>query len=48
MSDRELADIGLTRSEIAFAVREHVEGATPAVAADAFSSAANENLRRVA
>jgi uncharacterized protein YjiS (DUF1127 family) len=49
MSDRELADLGLARSDIPFAVREAAHGVSPEV--DGFSgspSAANQNLRRAA
>ena len=51
MSDRELADLGLSRAEIPFAVREaHVEGVAPAfdaaqAAHEAAVSAANRNER---
>ena len=48
MSDRELRDLGLSRSEIPFAVREaHVEGVMPQVDAAhaAAVSAANRNER---
>ena len=49
MSDRELADIGLARSDIQFAVRENAEGVAPALdSATHTAPAANENLRRVA
>ena len=49
MSDRELADMGLCRADIAFAVREPAEGVMPQI--DHVSQGAvpvNENLRRVA
>lgn len=49
MSDRELADIGLCRGDIHFAVREPAaEGIAPEIAHARASAAANENLRRVA
>ena len=49
MSDRELADIGLTRGDIHFAIREPApEGIAPEVAHARATAAANENLRRVA
>ncbi|MBY0319083.1 MAG: DUF1127 domain-containing protein [Reyranella sp.] len=49
MSDRELADIGLTRGDIHFAIRESaVEGIAPEIAHARAVPAANENLRRVA
>jgi len=49
MSDRELADIGLCRADIHFAVRETAQGVAPEI--DHVSEAplaANQNLRRVA
>ena len=49
MSDRELADIGLCRGDISFAVREVAHGMAPDF--DSVSepvSAANQNLRRAA
>ena len=49
MTDRELADLGLARSDIPFAVREAAHGVSPDV--DGFSgsvTAANQNLRRAA
>ena len=49
MSDRELADMGLCRADIAFAVREPAEGVMPQI--DHVSQGVvpvNENLRRVA
>jgi uncharacterized protein YjiS (DUF1127 family) len=49
MSDRELADLGLTRGDITFAVREAAEGVAPQI--DAFTGnvvAANQNLHRAA
>ena len=48
MSDRELADLGLCRAEIPFAIRQ-ADGVTPAI--DGVSTvgvAANQNLRRAA
>jgi uncharacterized protein YjiS (DUF1127 family) len=49
MSDRELADIGLCRGDIPFAVRETAHGIAPEIIhADLPVSAANQNLRRVA
>jgi uncharacterized protein YjiS (DUF1127 family) len=52
MSDRELADVGLSRSDIPFAVRrgaEMVAGEAPAIGcATASAQAANENLRHIA
>lgn len=49
MSDRELADIGLCRGDIHFAIRETaVEGIAPEIAHARASMVANENLRRVA
>ena len=49
MSDRELADLGLARSDIHFAVREAAHGISPEL--DGFAApvaAANHNLRRAA
>lgn len=48
MSDRELADIGLCRGDIHFAIRESAEGIAPEIAHARAVPAANENLRRVA
>ena len=49
MSDRELADIGLTRGDIHFAIRESAaEGIVPEIAHVRAVPAANENLGRVA
>ena len=49
MSDRELADIGLTRGDIHFAIRESAaEGIVPEIAHTSAVPASNENLRRVA
>ena len=49
MSDRELADLGLCRGEIRFAVRDAAHGIGPEL--DGFAApapAANQNLRRAA
>ena len=49
MTDRELADLGLCRADIAFAVREAAEGVVPQI--DGMTGhviAANQNLRRAA
>jgi uncharacterized protein YjiS (DUF1127 family) len=49
MTDRELADIGLCRTDIPFAVREAAQGVTPQFeAATAPVVAANQNMRRAA
>jgi uncharacterized protein YjiS (DUF1127 family) len=52
MSDRELADLGLSRADIPFAVRraadEAVTGETPVIAGAAAGKPANQNLRHVA
>jgi uncharacterized protein YjiS (DUF1127 family) len=49
MTDRELSDLGLTRSDIAFAVRSYVEGEAPMIEAPSASvAAANQNLRHAA
>jgi uncharacterized protein YjiS (DUF1127 family) len=49
MSDRELADLGLCRADIAFAVRETVEGVMPQFDAVAgHANPANQNVRRAA
>ena len=49
MSDRELADLGLCRADIPFAVREAAYGIAPEINHDFASvSAANQNLRRAA
>lgn len=49
MSERELADIGLTRSEIPFAVRETAYGVSPQIdGVFGHGVAANQNLRRAA
>jgi uncharacterized protein YjiS (DUF1127 family) len=49
MSDRELADLGLCRADIAFAVREAAEGVVPQIdGVTGHVAAANQNLRRAA
>jgi hypothetical protein len=49
MSDRELADIGLCRGDIAFAVREVAHGVSPELdGATTPLVAANQNMRRAA
>ncbi len=49
MSDRELADIGLSRGDVHFAIRETgAEGIVPETAHARAVPASNENLRRVA
>ena len=49
MTDRELSDIGLCRSDIPFAVREAAIGISPQIdAATGHVTAANQNLRRAA
>lgn len=49
MTDRELADLGLCRADIAFAVREAAEGVVPQIdGVTGHVSAANQNLRRAA
>ena len=49
MTDRELADLGLTRSDIEFAVRSYAEGVAPTIEAPSQSvAAANQNLRNAA
>jgi uncharacterized protein YjiS (DUF1127 family) len=49
MTDRELADLGLSRSDIHFAVREAAHGVAPEVHRfDGAVEAANQNLRRAA
>lgn len=49
MSDRELADIGLCRADIPFAVRESAHGVMPEIDHTGHAvTAANQNLRRVA
>jgi len=49
MTDRELADLGLCRADIAFAVREAAEGVVPQIdGVTGHVTAANQNLRRAA
>jgi uncharacterized protein YjiS (DUF1127 family) len=49
MSDRELADIGLCRGDITFAVREAAHGVSPEIeGAGSPPIAANQNMRRAA
>ena len=49
MSDRELADIGLCRGDISFAIREVAHGVAPEFdGASGPVTAANQNLRRAA
>jgi hypothetical protein len=49
MSDRELADIGLCRGDITFAIREVAHGVSPEIeGARAALTAANQNMRRAA
>lgn len=49
MSDRELADIGLCRGDIHFAIRETAEGVMPDIDHVTHTAMpANQNLRRVA
>jgi uncharacterized protein YjiS (DUF1127 family) len=48
MTDRELADLGLSRSDIPFAVREAVHGIAPETGFDGQVTAANQNMRRAA
>ena len=49
MSDRELADIGLCRGDITFAIREVAHGVAPEIDGEMRSvSAANQNMRRAA
>ena len=49
MSDRELSDLGLCRSDITFAIREAAEGVAPRFeGAGERVAAANQNLRRAA
>ena len=49
MSDRELADIGLCRADIPFAIREIAQGVAPEIDHVSHTAyPANENLRRVA
>jgi hypothetical protein len=49
MSDRELADLGLCRADITFAIREAAEGVAPRFDdVGGQVTAANQNLRRAA
>ncbi len=49
MTDRELADLGLARGDIPFAVREAAEGLTPQIdAVTGGTIAVNQNLHRAA
>jgi len=49
MSDRELADIGLCRGDIPFAIRETAHGVMPEIDRVTHTApSANQNLRRVA
>jgi uncharacterized protein YjiS (DUF1127 family) len=49
MSDRELADIGLCRGDIPFAIRETAHGVLPEIDRVTHTAVpANQNLRRVA
>ena len=49
MSDRELSDLGLTRADIPFAVREPAVGVMPQVDAfTGYATPANQNVRRAA
>jgi uncharacterized protein YjiS (DUF1127 family) len=49
MTDRELADLGLCRADITFAVREQVEGVMPQFDAHVgHVTPANQNVRRAA
>ncbi|MBV8192939.1 MAG: DUF1127 domain-containing protein [Alphaproteobacteria bacterium] len=48
MTDRELADLGLARSDIPFAVREAAHGIAPETGFDGPLAAANQNMRRAA
>lgn len=49
MSDRELADLGLSRADIHFAVRETIEGVMPQFdAVGGHVTPANQNVRRAA
>jgi uncharacterized protein YjiS (DUF1127 family) len=49
MSDRELSDLGLTRADIHFAVRETTEGFMPQFdAVGEHATPANQNVRRAA
>ena len=49
LSDRELADIGLCRGDISFAIREVAHGVPPEINGEMRPvSAANQNMRRAA
>jgi uncharacterized protein YjiS (DUF1127 family) len=48
MTDRELADLGLARGDIPFAVREAAEGLAPQFDVTGAKLAVNENLHRAA
>lgn len=49
MTDRELADLGLCRADIPFAVREAAQGVTPQIdGMTGHVAAANQNLRHAA
>src|SRR5262249_52334639 len=49
MSNRELADLGLSRADIPFAVRQAVHGVSPQIEGyDGAAAAANQNWRRAA
>ena len=49
MTERELSDLGLTRADIHFAVRETAEGVMPQVDAfTGYATPANQNMRRAA
>ncbi|MBS0525286.1 MAG: DUF1127 domain-containing protein [Proteobacteria bacterium] len=49
MTDRELSDLGLTRADIPFAVRENAVGVMPQVDAyTGYATPANQNVRRAA
>jgi len=49
MTDRELADIGLCRGDIPFAIRETAHGVMPEIDRVTHTApSANQNLRRVA
>ena len=49
MTDRELADLGLCRADIPFAIREAAEGVTPQIdGVTGHMTPANQNLRHAA
>lgn len=49
MTDRELADLGLCRADISFAIREAAEGVAPQIdGMTGHVAPANQNLRRAA